>query len=412
MRQSFFSSLVIALHLIFLSSAALSSPIKWNPGHYMMINSKDYPLDNTFERGVSLAALEAPNASGIALSVKWTEIEPRKDVYTWNYIDRWLEVAVKYKKQLMVRIVDRDFGTTLQNSVDQGWYPDYLLSDPEARTSYNLTGRCLVQKYRDSLGGNTGAQFAMYLPECMDRLIKVTLMMAERYNNHPNFEALFHEETALTLGQSTDVLAETDVLNTAENQRTQYFRWMKQLKDKLPNTMFIFNMNFWRDNDPSFKDDPVKALDLFINADNKVQQFSDYRDFDLLSFPAGGIMHPDSVYTCPNYSGPSSTLMRQYRGAGLSAPEIAIAPQVQRADGKCGNVDGQEEQLYQLVRNDYGATHVLWIQRDDIRKISNAHPEIKTIPCPTSFSSCVSRDEFADAIKVVPPSAPIEFIVQ
>lgn len=186
---------------------------KWHPGHYLnaywgkdMASSLSRVTPYTFLKGVSVIH-------------QWRELEPSKGVYDFSRIESELAAAKAANKQLMIQINDRTFWKSWPSCV-----PDYVKNDPVYKGGESHYGlKCTALRW---------------VPAVQDRLIALYKALGKRFNNEPNFEAVFLEEDGVELrGDHME-------LYSARGYADQEKRGMDALSAAFPNTQ-VFKFLSW-----------------------------------------------------------------------------------------------------------------------------------------------------------------------
>lgn len=165
---------------LFLAATANAQGMKWNPGHYVMLpagNSLASHLKHIDEIG------QVPYIRGVQVRLYWSDLETSWGNYDFSKIDALLDrvKAQPTRKQLVIRIIDRKFGTWNK----WGIVPDYLL------TNDWFNGGVIRSR--------TGYVARLWEQPVMDRLIMLYKNIGWRYDNDPHFEGVASEETTLSL---------------------------------------------------------------------------------------------------------------------------------------------------------------------------------------------------------------------
>jgi hypothetical protein len=165
--------------IVLLLAAPVTAQIKWHPGHYMMLGTKDTRLQVL--NAIQEIGRESP-IKGVQVRMRWYDLEKSKGVYDFSGIDAYLAKlkAQPTRKQLVIRIIDRKFNTTSA----WGIVPNYL------RTSYYNGG---------VVRSATGYVARLWEPAVMNRLIALYTAIGRRYDGDVRFEGLATEETTLSL---------------------------------------------------------------------------------------------------------------------------------------------------------------------------------------------------------------------
>ncbi len=165
---------------VLLAASATAQGIKWHPGHYVQFGAED--SEAQILRNIDAVGNESAIA-GVQVKIRWVDLEKSKGVYDFSAIDAYLKrvKAQPTRKQLVVRIVDRNFKATSR----VGIVPSYLLSGG----AYG--GGVAPSK--------TGYVARLWDPDVMTRLIALHRAIARRYDDDNHFEGQTSEETTLAL---------------------------------------------------------------------------------------------------------------------------------------------------------------------------------------------------------------------
>lgn len=192
--------------------------MKWNPGHYMV-------LDSDINEAILDTALgeirPLPVMRGIVLRAYWSQLESEKGVYRFWRIDRFMAKAAAQKKRFFLLLSIRGFS---EGKVA----PAYL------RTPYYGGGVYKFKNQRGTLGEN----LTLWNERARHRLILLIRELARRYNGNPNFEGVIIAETAF--GQPVDPVT--------EEQKAGYYAGLAQVdtaaRKAFLNTVVIQFVNY------------------------------------------------------------------------------------------------------------------------------------------------------------------------
>jgi hypothetical protein len=163
---SLYTSLILALAAMGTPAAESAEPPgKYHPGHYVAISEA--------ESVAGIQHLDEAALRGVSRRYYWADLEPKKDAYDFAPIRADLELLKKHDKQLVVFITDKTFNRT-RNPL-----PGYL----SAYTLPNLRG--VTAKRWD--------------PVVIERLLALSQALAKEFDNHPNFEGIAFQESALMI---------------------------------------------------------------------------------------------------------------------------------------------------------------------------------------------------------------------
>jgi hypothetical protein len=351
--------LLVALGLcaLFGTTAVAAQGTKWHPGHYVMFDgSAKANLDAHLSY---IAELRNETAvEGIMVRFWWHDLEPRLGEYDFALIDAYLTALgnLSPKKRLVVRIMDRKFGTASPRDI----VPDYLREN----SAYN--------------GGvvSSGDGFVARLWEdpVMGRLVKLYQAIGRRYDSNPLFEGAFTEETTLSFAAS-----KVPSGYSHERLAEQYVRFVKAVKPTMPKSNLFLNAN-WIGSDTIMSD----LIQQVRNA----------------SAGAGG----------SNVIPGSPTLGQRALSGVFGADyrlELPIANGVETGELGGALGDFTPKQIAAYAYDVLRAHYLFWVrntwngspqQRWDtgILPFLRTHPPIRT-RCPNVYGICVSGDEPAAA---------------
>lgn len=194
------------------------SEMKWNPGHYAVLDSETN--DATFDTALS-EIRSLPVVKGIVVRAYWSQLEADKGVYRFGRIDRYVAKAAAQKKRFFLLLSIRGFS---EGKVA----PAYL------RTPYYGGGVYKFKNQRDTFGEN----LVLWNEHARNRLIVLIRELARRYNANPNFEGVIIAETAF--GQPVDPIT--------EEQKAGYYAGLAQVdtaaRRAFVNTVVIQFVNY------------------------------------------------------------------------------------------------------------------------------------------------------------------------
>jgi hypothetical protein len=149
------------------AAEAYTTTRKFNPGHYTVL----LMAHNEAQRYMDDA--NRPGMRGIVKKYYWRQLEPTPGNYNFSKIQSDLYWAQSYGMQLIVIIGDKTFKAERPN-------PAYL----DAQTPRNRAG---------------GYTMARWNPTVVTRYKALVAAMGKRFDSHPNFEGIGHQESALSL---------------------------------------------------------------------------------------------------------------------------------------------------------------------------------------------------------------------
>jgi hypothetical protein len=167
-----------------------SDYVKWNPGHYMLLDGIASDAATRTRHFDQIAALaNEPNIRGVKLMLYWGDLERSKGDYSsgFSIVDAYLAKLAPLKKRLILSVQDRAFGAYSPTSLTR-YFPAYITTDP----SYGVTP------------WSNGIIARVWVPATTDRLILLSKAMANRYDANPYFEMFQGEESAIAVTAGTD----------------------------------------------------------------------------------------------------------------------------------------------------------------------------------------------------------------
>jgi hypothetical protein len=199
------------------AAAADAAPLKWHPGHYMLV----YLGENQTLRLRRLDEIAGETVlQGAQVRYRWADLEPRKDAYDFSAIEKDLQRLQSRGKRLVIQVMDRAFNV----KTPAGILPDYLTTDPEYHGGIAKT--------------STGYAARLWDPAVMDRQIALYRALARRFDAEPYFEGIAGEETTLSFGKNRPEGFSNDDL------ATQLARWIDASQAAWPHTNLFVYTNF------------------------------------------------------------------------------------------------------------------------------------------------------------------------
>ncbi len=177
---------VICILLFFGTSfsvlAATVNPVKWHPGHYMMLVNPGKDKTQYMQK-VYTELNETPALRGVAMRYRWAELEKSKGVYDFSSIDRHLQELATRKKRLVILI------ETKSTNLDLEIVPSYLKNSTYEGGVFAFSGytTSTIKGYNTKLWNNN----------VRDRLAALLSAMGKHLNANPYFEGIGLVETAL-----------------------------------------------------------------------------------------------------------------------------------------------------------------------------------------------------------------------
>jgi len=209
--------------------AALGSRKRWHPGHYMLLSRADVK-DADCIRG-------NPDFKGIMIRVWWREIEKQKGVYDWTAIRdalAYLRTDPAGPKYLLVMFMDRVFHRK------QCPVPDYMCTP-------GYEGGWFYFEKEHGQRTKRVSYARLWHSKVNDRLIALLRAMAREFNNDPNFEGLYTEESALARPQHWHNPDGTPIAYDKAAHQDGYhremLRQMRELKNDFSQCHFIRSIN-------------------------------------------------------------------------------------------------------------------------------------------------------------------------
>lgn len=191
-------------------AAIPSSGYKWHPGHY---------LNAYWGKNIAVQIRQAkssPAFKGISVIHGWWELEKDKDQYDFSAIDRELDAVQSAGLQLIIQVADRSFK-------DQDCAPAYLRTPAFGEGQSRIHKKCTVLRHN---------------PAVQDRLIALYRALGQRFDSHPNFEALMLEEDSMEKkGTNMDGYSDRAYIDQSK-------RGMNALAQSFPHTV-VFKWLNW-----------------------------------------------------------------------------------------------------------------------------------------------------------------------
>ena len=187
------------------------------PGHYIALNRDDN----------STAMLDAATRSGVQGVQKrfyWKQLEPYFDTYDFSAIQSDLDLLANKGKRLVVFLEGKTF---------TGVVP----TRPYLEAEYTLANRA---------GGYTAKRWDPYVTRRFNKLIAA---IGAQFDDHPAFEGVAIQETALSLNN--------EILNnngyTPEKYRDELIKLLTQASADLPTSQIFWYQNFLAQNQSYIK---------------------------------------------------------------------------------------------------------------------------------------------------------------
>jgi hypothetical protein len=214
-------------------STTLPEEIRFNPGHYMWIDTGSGGGARPAGWVAQIAGIaKEESLKGVELIVKWSDLEGAKQGdYTAGFalVDALLAEAQKDGKQLMLDVSFQTYGGTVTAGTVPAVAPAYLSTILNGQPGY------YVRPDGASWSGNLNAVIAMWEPtgKVMDAYIAMGKAYAARYDGKPNIEMWGTGETAIGSPE----------VNDAE-WLTQLERWMVAMRTAWPHTAVRVPTNY------------------------------------------------------------------------------------------------------------------------------------------------------------------------
>jgi len=159
--------IIIALPLFSTACGNGITEKKFNPGHYVSTGG-NVELNNPLW-------MNEPAVAGINRSYEWQELEPEKGKYDFSIIKQDLELLRKNNKQMVLFFKEKSFRE------NEHPLPEYL-RHLEVRASEGWTPK----RWND---------------EFIDRFNAICIALGKEFDNHPNFEGIALQESALSISR-------------------------------------------------------------------------------------------------------------------------------------------------------------------------------------------------------------------
>lgn len=344
--------IILATWGTYAIGAATPNPIKWHPGHYVMLVSPGQDSDRYMNQIYN--ELDTYSAiRGIAARYTWAELEPVKGVYDFASIDKLLTELAARDKRLIILLETKSVSPDVINA------PDYL------RTAAYEGGVFAYTK---------GYHLKLWNTAVRDRLGALVRAMGKHLNSHPNFEGFGLQETSM--GQPLKPLTSAQI----DTYYSNLLSINQRLRNNFPNTMTFQLTNY-----------PRGILDSFING---------------LKTMGATLGATDIFIEEPGLNFPGS----KYSPAGLYPyfPQltniIPLLAQVEKPNYENTKNDdtGYKPTITELLnfgKDKLKANYILWTRSpgyyDDVLLMLNQTAQKGTpsgglnSACPTSIASCV-----------------------
>ncbi len=175
-------SIVLFLWVSIPIQAAIVNPIKWHPGHYVMLVNPGKDKTQYMQK-VYTELNETTALRGVAMRYRWEELEKSKGVYDFSSIDHHLQELATRKKRLVILV------ETKSTNLDLEIVPSYLKAQNYEGGVYAFSG------YTSS--AIKGYNIKLWNANVRDRLAALLSAMGKHLNANPYFEGIGLVETAL-----------------------------------------------------------------------------------------------------------------------------------------------------------------------------------------------------------------------
>jgi hypothetical protein len=290
--------------------------IKWNPGHYLRV-AEDEVLS-----GAELDILRSIGPlKGIEMDYLWRTLEPQRGEYDFSLIDRHLGQLRPLGKRLIIRVIDRSFGSVPSLSE---LLPSYLANEPGGFGGwYNK--------------GEEGVVARVWVRPIADRKIALLRALAARYDRDPNVEAIVaNNESSPGAGVSPGNPEDY----TRAAQAAQVKRIAEAAVAAWPHTVVISRLNHLVDEMPQLVEHHYSNRIGWGGPDVAPEPHND-------TLASRIIRAVEPGFTV------------SYCGAVASSYVAASTPYTGGKDGSF-----TAEQFYDHARNKLRATHISWVRRE------------------------------------------------
>lgn len=344
------------------SAKQLGNATKWFPGHYMRV-----PPARKYDTHVT-KFLNNQYTTGIVLQIGWRVLEPQKNKYNFDVIERYRKRVAKDNKKLVLKIMERCFGRCSHASS-----PDYLKKMGGVANLYRNPRRAKPEK--------KGSVARIWEPEVADRLIKLYRKLGERYDRDMTIAGI-----TIGAGESAIAVKRDESGYSRQKHVKQLKRMAREVKKAFPHTVTYTGINFLGGGKT------VKAKQAVL------------RDLvsEVKKIGGGGVVHPDTI---PPGS-PIGQYGQKYYHFDVEREfrkDIAIFPQFQTALMQDNLTDAT---MYAFALNKLGAHAIAWDATFFSRKAKNKRRNylgkhvlpainqrrgrVKT-DCPSTLKPCISQ---------------------
>jgi len=214
----------LAAYATTATSAPVSGPIKWHPGHYYTIMGNKN--NSTYMAEVYNELKSTPALRGVQIRYTWAELETSYGVYDFTSIEQRLSELSTQNKRLVILLQLKSFNLRMALA------PDYLKAGiyDGGVFAFKSSGSAAIK----------GENIKLWNPMVRDRLIALVGALGMRFNSHPYFEGIGLTETAM--GDPTIPLTSTQTNDFYDNLLIVN----KKMREFFPNTMTFQFTNYPR----------------------------------------------------------------------------------------------------------------------------------------------------------------------
>lgn len=340
----------------------VDNPIKWHPGHYLMLVHPG-PNNPWYMEQIYGDLKENTVFRGVVIRYRWSDLEPAKDVYDFSTIDKHLtELAVR-KRRLVILL-------ELRSSVDYSQaelVPDYV----KAGMLYEGG----IFPYSGSRSTDIkGYNIKLWNPLVRDRLAALVRELGERFNSHPYFEGFGLTETAM--GKPLITLSNAEI----DGYYNNIISINQQMRQHFPNTLVFQFINY-----------PRQVIESFVNNMKKTGM--------ALGCPDVFVDEPGLFYDATK--NPPKGIYSYY--PELSG-KIPLTIQIEKANYENTRYDGKGYQptiseLLTFARHKLDVNYIFWTRSPDyfaeVLEVMNWKNQTSDVvgglnpTCPSTYFACV-----------------------
>jgi hypothetical protein len=333
--------------------------VKWHPGHYVTLpfrqgRDSNYLIEVTAELSANSVL------RGIQKRYTWAELEPQEGRYNFDAIEQDLAKIAHANKYLIVLLQLKAFSEAMDvvpkylrgAAYDGGTFALDIPVDGSTRTQ-----------------ARSGSNLKLWNHAVRDRLAALVCAMGDRFNAHPNLEAVALTETAI--GRAREPLTPLELDGYFDSLVTV----QRSLRVAFPNTVTLQFVNY-----------PSSHIASFTA---RISEFGT------------GIGGPDTFADDPGLTAGAYKLYPSLAGRVPLAP--SVQPENYFARRHRGPLQPQKpEELYDIARRQLHANYIFWTRHET--KTQKPWPEVlkmfrspgfPTDPagglapaCPSAFESC------------------------